>query len=178
MVDQFIQLRFKNAAGNVQTFTAFGVSTNSLYFDSYEIRSVVIANPKSPEVSVTVGGNAAAVVKTTGYRIDFSVNLDNPQTLEKLRLLDIFVNYDRWTVEITVRAGLFIWTPTFDGYGLSPSTFSMNSILEFAPLDHQRPSFGEVMAGASIAFTARQTTIFTLPVATDVIAQAPSGGGN
>jgi len=178
MVDQFIQMRFKNAAGNVQTFTAFGVSTNSLYFDSYEIRSVVITNPKSPEVSVTVGGNAAAVVKTTGYRIDFAINLDNPQTLEKLRLLDIFVNYDRWTVEITVRAGLFIWTPTFDGYGLSPSTFSMNSILEFAPLDHQRPSFGEVMAGASIAFIARQTTIFTLPVASDVIAQAPSGGGN
>lgn len=178
MVDQFIRMRFKNSAGNVQTFTALGASTQAIYLDSYEVRDILVTNPKAPEVAVTVGGKAAAVVRNTGSNAAFTVNLDNPQTLDKLRLIDVFVNTNRWIVEFSIMAGYFIWSPGFDGYGLTSASYSMDSILEFDPMAYQKPSFGIAMAATTVQFIARETMIFPLPVASDVIAQAPSGGGN
>ena len=178
MVSQFVRFRFKNAAQVAQTFTMFGVSTQSMYFDSYEIRGVEIIEPKAPEVSVTIEGNASSVIKTMGKKLRFSITLDTAQTLEKFDRLSTFVNIDRFTVGITVMQGDSVWGPQFDNYGLIPISYETDCILEFAPLNHHNIVFGRSLQSTTIEFTAHATTFTALPNASDVIAVAPNGQGN
>lgn len=178
MVSQFIRLRFKNAAQTVQTFTMFGASTNSMYFDSYEIQGIELTEPQGPEVSTTVEGFAASVIKTMGRKASFSVILDTPQTLEKFDRLSSFVNTDRFVVGLTVMQGNFIWNSSLDNYGLQAISSEMNCVLEFAPLKTRNIMYGRSLQSTTIPFVAHETAFFPLPNAGDVIAAAPSGGGN